>query len=137
MADPDSRVLIPSNAPEWDQLERERMNCSSRAVLNINRESMARYGFSPPTHVFEAAGAAACLITDRWEGLEFFFESGREVLVGSDGAQVAEHVAGLEPARAHAAGEAARRRALSEHTYDRRAALCDAVLQGRTGKVAA
>jgi spore maturation protein CgeB len=27
-------------------------------VLNINRDSMARYGFSPPTRVFEAAGAA-------------------------------------------------------------------------------
>jgi spore maturation protein CgeB len=112
-------------------------NCSSRAVLNINRESMARYGFSPPTRVFEAAGAAGCLITDRWEGLEIFFEPAREVLVASDGAEVAAHVAVLDGSRARAVGEAARRRALAEHTYDRRAALCDAVLQGRVGKVAA
>ena len=35
------------------------------ATLNVNRESMARYGFSPPTRVFEAVGAGACLITDR------------------------------------------------------------------------
>ena len=31
-------------------------NCTPRAVLNISRESMARYGFSPATRVFEAAG---------------------------------------------------------------------------------
>jgi spore maturation protein CgeB len=113
------------------------LNCSSRAILNINRESMARYGFSPPTRVFEAAGAAACLITDRWEGLEMFFEPGREVLVASDGAEVAEHVAALDARRARAAGEAARRRTLAEHTYDRRAALCDDVLEGRVRKAAA
>jgi spore maturation protein CgeB len=57
------------------------INCSARMVLNINRESMARTGFSPPTRVFEAAGAAACLITDAWTGVEHFFEPGREILV--------------------------------------------------------
>ncbi|HVV00594.1 MAG TPA: glycosyltransferase, partial [Verrucomicrobiae bacterium] len=49
-------------------------NCSPLAVLNINRGSMARYGFSPPTRVFEAAGAGACLLTDKWEGIELFLE---------------------------------------------------------------
>ena len=43
-------------------------NCTPQMVLNISRASMARYGFSPATRVFEAAGAAACLITDAWEG---------------------------------------------------------------------
>ncbi|MBV9612615.1 MAG: glycosyltransferase, partial [Acidobacteriaceae bacterium] len=56
-------------------------NCSSRMVLNISRESMARYGFSPATRVFEAAGAGACLITDAWEGIDAFLEPGREVLI--------------------------------------------------------
>src|SRR5262249_16919555 len=39
-------------------------NCTPLAVINVNRDSMARTGFSPPTRVFEAAGAAACLIVD-------------------------------------------------------------------------
>jgi spore maturation protein CgeB len=39
-------------------------NCTPKTVLNISRDSMARYGFSPATRVFEAAGAAACMITD-------------------------------------------------------------------------
>ncbi|MGH9559729.1 MAG: CgeB family protein, partial [Bryobacteraceae bacterium] len=56
-------------------------NVTPRAVLNISRESMARYGFSPATRVFEAAGAAACIITDAWEGIERFLEPDREVLV--------------------------------------------------------
>ena len=47
-----------------------RFNCSPRAVLNVNRESMARYGHSPATRVFEAAGAGACLITDAFDGVE-------------------------------------------------------------------
>ena len=33
---------------------------------------MARYGFSPATRVFEAAGAGACIITDQWKGIDFF-----------------------------------------------------------------
>ena len=111
--------------------EHNAFNCTPRAVLNVNRESMARYGFSPPTRVFEAAGAGACLITDEWVGVELFLEPGREVLVAGDGAQVAEHLAALTPARARAIGEAAYRRVLAEHTYGHRAALVEEVLQGR------
>ena len=105
-------------------------NCTPRAVLNVSRESMARYGFSPATRVFEAAGAAACLITDAWEGIELFLEPGTEVLVAHDGAEVAEHVARLEPAMAARIGSAAYRRVLAEHTYAHRAAQLEALLQG-------
>jgi spore maturation protein CgeB len=107
-------------------------NASVRAVLNVTRDSMARYGFSPPTRVFEAAGAAACLITDAWEGIPAFLEPGREVLVAQDGAEVAAHLAGLDAERARAIGEAARRRVLAEHTYDERALLVERLLDGRT-----
>ena len=60
-------------------------NCTPRTVLNISRDSMARFGFSPATRVFEAAGAAACLITDWWTGIELFLEPGKEVLVANNG----------------------------------------------------
>jgi spore maturation protein CgeB len=97
------------------------LNSSARAVLNVTRDSMAACGFSPPTRVFEAAGAAACLITDAWEGIGQFLEPGREVLVARSGAEVADLLAGLEPGRCRAIGEAARRRVLAEHTYEQRA----------------
>ncbi|HEX6630501.1 MAG TPA: glycosyltransferase [Gemmatimonadaceae bacterium] len=106
-------------------------NCTPRAVLNVSRESMARYGFSPATRVFEAAGAGACLVTDAWEGIELFLEPDREVLVARDGAEVAEHVRALSPDRARAIGEAACRRVLAEHTYAHRAAQLEALLEGR------
>ena len=104
-------------------------NCSPLAVLNVARDSMAAIGFSPATRVFEAAGAGACLITDAWEGVEMFLQPGEEVLVARDGQEVADLVASLDPERSRRIGEAARRRVLAEHTYDRRAAEVDALLR--------
>jgi spore maturation protein CgeB len=107
------------------------LNVTPLSVLNVSRESMARFGFSPATRVFEAAGAGACLITDAWEGIELFLAPGREVLVASSGEEVADHVRALTPERAREIGRAARRRVLAEHTYTRRAAEVEAVLDGR------
>lgn len=106
-------------------------NVSARAVLNVSRDSMAAYGFSPATRVFEAAGAGACIITDAWEGIGEFFEPDREILVASTGPAVAELLAQLTPQQAHQLGEAARSRALAEHTYDRRVDLLEAALEGK------
>ena len=106
-------------------------NGTPRAVLNISRDSMARYGFSPATRVFEAAGAAACLVTDAWEGIGLFLEPGREVLVAQDGEEVAAHVLALDAPTAARIGQAARRRVLAEHTYAHRAAELEALLEGR------
>lgn len=105
-------------------------NCTPRAVLNIARESMARYGFSPATRVFEAAGAGSCLITDYWEGIELFLEPEEEVLIARDGAEVAAHLELLSPQRAKRIGEAARRRTLAHNTYEHRVEQLEAVLAG-------
>src|SRR6202012_1390353 len=107
------------------------LNGSALAVLNISRESMAAVGFSPATRVFEAAGAGACLLTDPWEGIEFFLTPDEEVLVVRDGIDVAEAVRGLTPERAGEIGHAALRRVLNEHTYDKRAATLDRLLTRR------
>lgn len=103
-------------------------NCTPRAVININRESMARFGFSPPTRVFEAAGAGACLITDEWEGIESFLDPGREVLVARDGAEVAAIAGSLTAARAARIGRAALDRVLAQHTYAHRALEVERIL---------
>jgi spore maturation protein CgeB len=102
-------------------------NSSALAVLNISRESMARYGYSPATRVFEAAGAAACLITDVWEGIDSFFEPDSEILVARDGAEVAQLIRELDPERARAIGRAARERVLRDHTYEQRASLVESL----------
>ncbi|GHA53667.1 CgeB family protein [Pontibacter akesuensis] len=103
-------------------------NCTPKAVLNISRESMARYGFSPATRVFEAAGAGACIITDYWEGIDFFFEPDKEILVAKDGGEVAAIMADLTEERAKAIGEAAYKKVLSAHTYSHRAEQLETLL---------
>jgi spore maturation protein CgeB len=107
--------------------------CSALATLNINRDSMASYGFSPPTRVFEACGAGACLITDAWEGIEMFLEPGEEVLLAQSGEQVAEIMAGLTSAEALRIAGNARRRILAEHTYKHRAAQVAELLDSLAG----
>jgi spore maturation protein CgeB len=107
-------------------------NCSPLAVLNITRDSMARYGFSPPTRVFEAAGAGACLITDSWVGIELFLEPDREVLIARDAEEVASHVRDLTPRRAALIGRAALSRVLAEHTYNHRVDQLEQLLALRT-----
>lgn len=110
-------------------------NVTPRAVLNVNRESMADIGFSPPTRVFEAAGAGACLVTDAWPGVELFLTPGEEVLVARDGDDVVEAIAELTPERARTIGARARQRVLDEHTYDRRARQVDALLRERKARL--
>ena len=111
-------------------------NCTPRMVLNISRESMARYGFSPATRVFEAAGAGACLVTDAWEGLGLFLEPGREALVASDGEEVAEHIRRTSAEEARQIGLAALRRVLAEHTYEHRVAEVEGLLGVRSRRMA-
>src|SRR5437868_8201329 len=64
--------------------DHNRGNFSARIRPNVNCKSMAETGYSPPTRVFEAAGAGACLITDAWKGAEPFFRPGIEILEAAD-----------------------------------------------------
>jgi spore maturation protein CgeB len=96
-------------------------NSTPLAVLNICRDSMARFGFSPATRVFEAAGAGSCIITDRWKGVDFFFEPGDEILIASNGEEVAAILDSLTPIKAKKIGQAALKKVLAKHTYRQRA----------------
>jgi spore maturation protein CgeB len=109
--------------------DHNRVNCSARMVLNINRDSMAGVGFSPPTRIFEAAGACACLITDRWSGIEDFFAPGREILVAAGAEEIVSYLRSVPGDTARHIGNNMRQRALREHTYQLRAGQVDSVLQ--------
>jgi spore maturation protein CgeB len=141
---PNSRLLLggngwsdkpmPSNVSYIGHIytnDHNPFNCSARAVLNVSRDSMASYGYSPATRVFEAAGAGACIITDAWEGIAEFFEPGREILVAANGPAVAEHLVHLSRIEARRIGAAARARALAEHTYGKRVEVLEAALEGK------
>ena len=109
--------------------DHNRLNSSARMVLNINRESMAEVGFSPPTRIFEAAGAAACTITDSWDGISSFFAPGKEILIASGAEDVVAYLTSMGPRQRTETGEAMRQRALRDHTYAQRAAQVHMVLE--------
>jgi spore maturation protein CgeB len=125
-APPNVKVL--GHVPSRDH---NAFNVTPRCVLNVNRDSMARFGFSPPTRVFEAAGAGACLMSDAWEGLDQFLEPGREVLAARDADDVVTNLLRLSEPTARSIGRAARRRVLAEHTYEQRARQFEDVIEGR------
>jgi spore maturation protein CgeB len=94
--------------------------CSSRATLNVTREAMAALGWCPSGRLFEAAACGIPVISDVWDGFDFFFTRGSEILA----AETTEDVlAALDRDHAELArvGRAARERTLEEHTSVRRA----------------
>lgn len=109
--------------------DHNRVNCSARLVLNINRASMAHTGFSPPTRVFEAAGAGACVVTDAWAGIEEFFKPDTEILVASSAEDIVRLLRMTALSQARCVGRSMRQRALRDHTYALRAAAVDQILR--------
>ena len=116
-------VPLPANARYVGHVPtamHNRLNRGARLVLNVNRQAMADYGYSPPTRIFEAAGAGACIVTDYWEGVESFLKPGEEALVAASPEEVASFVSNVTATEAARIGARARSRVLAEHTYGRR-----------------
>ncbi|MBA3898746.1 MAG: glycosyltransferase [Bacteroidetes bacterium] len=103
-------------------------NSTPLVVLNICRESMAKYGFSPATRVFEAAGAGSCIITDIWKGIDTFFEPGKEILLAGSGEEVASILDAITPTEAKRIGHEAYKKVIQKHTYKQRAIEFEQVL---------
>jgi spore maturation protein CgeB len=104
--------------------------CSGRATLNVTRQAMAQYGFCPSGRLFEAAACGAPILTDWWEGLNSFFEPGKEILPvhGTEDVLATLSLSDLE--LRHVA-QAARERCLEHHTASHRVleleSLCESV----------
>ncbi len=109
--------------------EHNRVNCSAGMVMNINRASMALSGFSPPTRVFEVAGAGTCLLCDDWPGIDDCFEPGKEILVIKSAQDVVDALAMHDDAARRQIGAAFHARALRDHTYAQRAVQADAAFR--------
>lgn len=103
--------------------------CSSSLSLNVTRGTMSRWGWCPSGRLFEAASCGAAQITDHWEGLESFFEPGREILVARDTDDVVRALA-LDRRELERVANAARQRVLDEHTCEHRARELLAMLAG-------
>jgi spore maturation protein CgeB len=101
---------------------------AQRFTLNVTRADMVAAGWSPSVRLFEAAACAVPVLSDWWEGLDSFFEPGREILIACDGDEVERVLRELPEDERRAIGERARSRALHEHTAARRAAELEALV---------
>jgi spore maturation protein CgeB len=104
--------------------------CSGRATLNVTRQAMAQYGFCPSGRLFEAAACGAPILSDWWEGLDWFFEPGKEILPVSRTDDVLAALS-LSDGELRDLAEAAKTKTLESHTAERRVleleAICEAV----------
>ena len=96
---------------------------SSRIALNVTRRAHATVRASSTARPFELAMAGAAIVSNPHDGMETWFEPGRELLVveDADGATAAYRELLGDPGAAEELGARARERALDEHTYAHRA----------------
>jgi spore maturation protein CgeB len=117
------RHLPPSEHPAFFS--------SSRLTLNITRQAMAEMGWCPSGRLFEAAACGTPILSDNWEGLDSFFEPGREILIAGDTEDVVTAL-DLTDAELKPIAKAGRERALEMHTSEHRAKELETLLEGST-----
>jgi spore maturation protein CgeB len=104
-------------------------NAFSRAIsaarinLCITRRSHATVYASSSCRPFELAASGAAIVANPYNGIERWFEPGRELLVVSSAEEATAAYRDLldDPAQAEEMGRRARERVLDEHTYVHRA----------------
>ena len=96
---------------------------AARINLNVTRRSHASVFASSTARPFELAMAGAAIVSSPVEGIERWFDPGRELLVADGTAEAVEAYGALLDDRgaAEELGRRARERALDEHTYVERA----------------
>jgi glycosyl transferase family 1 len=117
-----------------------RVISASRINLNVARKPHAEVYASSTSRLFELAAAGAAIVTNPYEGIERWFEPGRELVVVEDAEQATAAYRELlgDAGAAEELGRRARERALDEHTYAHRARrLLDLLGLGATAAVAA
>lgn len=104
--------------------------CRSRINLCITRRAHASVYASSSMRPFELAALGACIVANPYLGIETWFEPEREIIVVHSEEEAVERYRWLlaHDAERERLGQAARARALKEHTFRRRAAqLCKIV----------
>ncbi len=118
-------IAWPENVERIEHLSpvdhREFYN-TQRFTLNVTRKEMTRAGFSPSVRLFEAAACGVPILSDRWDGLDSFFEIGREILVVNSPEETLHYVKTMPEEQRRALGRRACERVLAKHTSSHRAA---------------
>jgi spore maturation protein CgeB len=96
---------------------------SARVNLNLTRRPHATVPGSSTARPFELASSGAAIVSNPHDGIERWFEPGRELIVVSSTEEAVAAYRELvsDPGQAEAMGRLARERVLDEHTYAHRA----------------
>ena len=96
---------------------------SVRVNLNIGRRPHASVPASSTSRIFELASSGAAIVSNPYEGIERWFEPGRDLVVVHSEDEAVETYRELlaDPGAAEELGRNARERVLEEHTYAQRA----------------
>lgn len=100
--------------------------CSSKLTLNVTRGAMAMMGYCPSGRLFEAAACGVPILSDTWEGMDHFFEPGREILLARS---TEDTIEALQRDDLDRIAQAARERVLACHTSDIRARELEQILE--------
>lgn len=109
---------VQENIPYRELVSRSRVN------LNIVREPHAKTYASSSSRPFELAAMGACVVSNEYQGLQEWFEPGKEIFVAKnqeDAMKMYEWLIENDSVRKEA-GLAARSRIIKQHTYTHRAA---------------
>jgi spore maturation protein CgeB len=107
---------------------------SSRLTLNVTRQAMAEMGWCPSGRLFEASACGAPILSDAWEGLDSFFEPGREILI-AETTEEAVSALDLTDEELKRIAKASRERTLEEHTSERRAKELENLISSATSSL--
>jgi spore maturation protein CgeB len=94
---------------------------SSKLTLNVTRAAMAEMGYCPSGRLFEAAACGTPIVSDCWEGLDDFFEPGKEILIAHSSEDALEALY-LDRDELVSVSRASQERTLGQHTSSHRAA---------------
>jgi spore maturation protein CgeB len=123
MAQDERRRDWPENVRRIDHVPPEahpRFYSSSRLTLNLTREEMARNGWCPSGRFFEAAACGTPVLSDWWDGLDWFFDVVHDIRVVTCPEHVANALA-MPDYELHTLAAHARQRTLDDHTGQCRA----------------
>lgn len=97
--------------------------CRSKLNLNITRKAHASVYASSTSRPFELAALQCCIVSNPYEGIEEWFEPGKELFVVHDADEAIETYRWLltHDEERRRIGERARQRVLAQHTFQHRA----------------
>lgn len=103
--------------------------------LNATRADMVAAGWSPSVRLFEAGACGAAIISDRWPGIEQFFEPGAEIALPGSTEEVRQLITDTHADDRRAMGAALRRRIVAEHSAERRAEQLESLVMAPAARL--